>query len=47
MLLFSFNPCNSKRVNGTGLKLCTQVGYHDGSCSGMLIMYMKDCPRQY
>ena len=36
-LFFSFNPCNSKTVNGTGLKLCTQVGYHDGSCNGMLI----------
>ena len=24
--------------DGTGLKLCTQVGYHDGSCSGMLIL---------
>ena len=37
LLFFSFNPCNSKTVNGTGLKLCTQVGYHDGSCNGMLI----------
>ena len=29
------NSCCSvsiKTVNGTGLKLCTQVGYHDGSC---------------
>ena len=25
-----------KNRNGTGLKLCTQVGYHDGSCNGML-----------
>ena len=27
---------NSRTVNGTGLKLCTQVGYHDGSCNDML-----------
>ena len=38
----------SKTVNGTGQKLCTQVGYHDGSCNGMLIMLLtEDCPRQY
>ena len=28
---------NSKTVNGAGLKLCTHVGYHDGSCSSMKI----------
>ena len=32
LLLFSFNPCNSKTVNGTGLKLCTQVGYRAVAC---------------
>ena len=32
---YSFNPCNSNTVNV--LKLCTQVGYHDRSCSGTLI----------
>ena len=35
LLLFSFKPCNSKTVNSTDLELCTQVGFHDGSCSHM------------
>ena len=35
-------------VNGTGPNLCTQVMYHDGSCSGMLMsVHVKwgDCVR--
>ena len=36
LLLFSLDPCNSKTVNSTNLKLCTQVGFHDGMCSHML-----------
>ena len=36
LLLFSLDPCNSKTVNSTNLKLCTQVGFHDGTCSHML-----------
>ena len=34
-LLFSLDPCISKTVNSSNLKLCTQVGFHDGSCSHM------------
>ena len=36
LLLFSLQPCISKTVNSSNLKLCTQVGFHDGSCSHML-----------
>ena len=28
--LFSLEPCISKTVNSANLKLCTQVGFHDG-----------------
>ena len=36
LLLFSLDPCNSKTVNSANLKLCPQVGFHDGTCSHML-----------
>ena len=35
-LLFSLEPCISKTIKSSNLKLCTQVGFHDGSCSHML-----------
>ena len=36
LLLFSLNSCISKTINSSNLKLCTQVGFHDGLCSHML-----------
>ena len=36
LLLFGLEPCISKTVNSTDLKLCTQVGFYDGSCSHKL-----------
>ena len=36
-LFFSLRPCVSKNIKSSNLKLCIQVGFHDGSCSHMLI----------
>ena len=36
LLLFSLEPCISKTTKSSNLKLRTQVGFHDGSCSHML-----------
>ena len=36
LFFFSLDPCISKTVNSTNLKLCTQVGFHNRSRSHML-----------
>ena len=45
--LFSFNPCNSNTVNGTGLKLAHKSGTITGRAVACYFFDMKDCPRQY
>ena len=36
VVVVQFQTCISKPINSSNLKLYTQVGLHDGSCSHML-----------